>query len=58
MAEPYRKRSHVLMQYALRSREYEKEGVKHHVVELRADSLGKRDRAVRREEGEPHSEET
>jgi hypothetical protein len=32
-------------------------GVKHRVVELRADSIGKLDRAVRREEGEPHSEE-
>ena len=45
------------MQGALRSREYEKDGVKHRVVELRADSIGKLDRAVRREEGEPHSEE-
>ena len=51
------KGSHVLVQGALRSREYEKDGVKHRVVELRADSIGKLDRAVRREEGEPRSEE-
>jgi single-stranded DNA-binding protein len=46
-----------LVQGALRSREYEKDGVKHRVVELRADSIGKLDRAVRREEGESRSEE-
>ena len=51
------KGSHVLIQGALRSREYEKDGVKHRIVELRADSIGKLDRAVRREEGEPRSEE-
>jgi single stranded DNA-binding protein len=51
------KGSHVLVQGALRSREYEKDGVKHRVVELRADAIGKLDRSVRREEGEPRSEE-
>jgi hypothetical protein len=45
------------VQGALRSRENEKDGVKHRVVELRADSIGKLDRAVRREEAEPRSEE-
>jgi single-stranded DNA-binding protein len=44
------KGSHVLVQGALRSREYEKDGVKHRVVELRPDRIGKLDRAVRREE--------
>jgi single-strand DNA-binding protein len=56
-AKTLAKGSHVLVQGALRSREYEKDGVKHRVVELRADSIGKLDRAVRREQGEPHSEE-
>jgi len=51
------KGSHLLVQGALRSREYEKDGVKHRVVELRADSIGKLDRAVRREEAEPLTEE-
>jgi hypothetical protein len=44
------------VQRALRPREYEKDGVKHRVVELDADRIGKLDRAVRREEGEPHGE--
>ena len=56
-AKTLAKGSHVLVQGALRSREYEKDGVKHRVVELRADSIGKLDRAVRREEGAQHSEE-
>jgi single-stranded DNA-binding protein len=56
-AKTLAKGSLVLVQGALRSREYEKDGVKHRVVELRADSIGKLDRAVRRQEGEPRSEE-
>ena len=56
-AKTLAKGSHVLVQGALRSREYQKDGVTHRVVELRADSIGKLDRAVRREEGAPHSEE-
>ena len=51
------KGSHVLVQGALRSREYDQDGIKHRVVELRADSVGKFDRAVRREEGEAQSDE-
>ena len=43
------KGSHVLIQGSLRSREYDREGVKHRALELRADSIGKLDRAVRRE---------
>jgi single-strand DNA-binding protein len=56
-AKTLAKGSHVLVQGTLRSREYEEDGVNHGVVELRADSIGKLDRAVRREEGEPRSEE-
>jgi single-strand DNA-binding protein len=56
-AETLAKGSHVLVQGALRFREYEKDGVQHRVVELRADSIGKLDRSVRCEEGEQHSED-
>ena len=45
--------SHVMAQGAIRSREYEKDGVRHRVFELRADTIGKLDRAERREPGEP-----
>ena len=51
------KGSHLLVQGPLRSREYEKDGLKHRVTELRADSIGKLDRAVRREEGETRPDE-
>jgi len=51
------KGSHLLVQGPLRSREYEKDGLKHRVMELRADSIGKLDRAVRREEGDTRSDE-
>jgi single-strand DNA-binding protein len=47
------KGSHVLVQGTLRSREYEKDGVKHRVFELRADTIGKLDRAVRKQNGDP-----
>ena len=43
------KGSHVLVQGSLRTREYDRDGVTHRVVELRADSIGKLDRAVRRD---------
>jgi single-strand DNA-binding protein len=46
------KGSHVLVQGPLRSREYDREGVTHRMVELRADSIGKLDRAVRRDESD------
>jgi len=51
------KGSHLLVQGPLRSREYEKDGLKHRVTELRADSIGKLDRAVRREDGDTRSDE-
>ena len=34
-------------------REYEKDGVKHRVFELRAETIGKLDRAVRKQNGDP-----
>jgi len=43
------KGTHVMMQGSLRSREYEREGVKHRIFELRADTIAKLDRAERRE---------
>src|SRR5215218_317319 len=46
------KGSHVMVQGAVRSREYEKDGFRHRVFELRADSLGKLDRAERRDPAE------
>jgi single-strand DNA-binding protein len=50
------KGSHVLVQGTLRSREYEKDGVKHRVFELRADTIGKLDRAVHKQNGDPEPE--
>ena len=47
------KGSHVMVQGSVRTREYEKDGLRHRVFELRADSIGKLDRAERREPGEP-----
>ena len=47
------KGSHVMVQGSVRTREYEKDGLRHRVFELRADSIGKLDRAERRETGEP-----
>ena len=46
------KGSYVLVQGAVRTREYERDGLKHRVVELRADTIGKLDRAERRREGD------
>ena len=43
------KGSHVMVQGSVRTREYEKDGVRHRVFELCADSLGKLDRAERRD---------
>jgi single-strand DNA-binding protein len=47
--------SYVMVQGAVRTREYERDGVKHRIVEVRADTVGKLDRAERRTEvaGEP-----
>jgi single-stranded DNA-binding protein len=47
------KGSHVLIQGTLRSREYEKDGVKQRAFELRADTIGKLDRVVRKQNGDP-----
>jgi single-strand DNA-binding protein len=44
------KGSHLMVQGSLRSREYEKDGVKHRVFELCADTITNLDRAVRGEE--------
>jgi single-strand DNA-binding protein len=49
-AKTLQKGSHVLMQGAVRSREYDKDGVRQRIVELRADTIAKLDRAVRRQE--------
>jgi single-strand DNA-binding protein len=46
------KGSYVLVQGAVRAREYERDGVKHRIVELRADTIGKLDRAERRRESD------
>lgn len=44
--------SHVMVQVSVRTREYEKEGVKQRVIELRAETISMLDRAERREAGE------
>jgi len=46
-----------MVQGAVRTREYERDGVKHRAVEVRADTVGKLDRAERRTETEtePHA---
>ncbi len=41
-----------MVQGSVRTREYEKDGVKQRVFELRADSIGKLDRAEREQEGD------
>ena len=45
----------VLVQGAVRSREYEKDGVKHRVFEVRAETIGKLDRAERQEVDEQNT---
>jgi single-strand DNA-binding protein len=51
------KGSLVMVQGSVRTREYEKDGATHRVFELRADSIGKLDRAERREPGEAEPEQ-
>ena len=51
------KGSHVLVQGPLRTREYDRDGVTHRIVELRADSIGKLDRAVRRDDADAGPDE-
>ena len=46
------KGSYVMVQGAVRTREYERDGVKHRVVEVRADTVGKLDRSERRTESD------
>ena len=50
------KGSHVMVQGSVRTREYEKDGITKRVFELRADSIGKLDRAERRQEGDAEPE--
>jgi single-strand DNA-binding protein len=50
------KGSHVMVQGSVRTREYDKDGLKHRVFELRADSIGKLDRAERKQEGDAEPE--
>ena len=45
-----------MVQGSVRTREYEKDGVRHRVFELRADSIGKLDRAERRDPSENGSD--
>jgi single-strand DNA-binding protein len=53
------KGSHLMVQGAVRSREYERDGVKHRIFELRADTIAKLDRAERRQDSyEPDVSET
>ncbi len=54
------KGSHLMVRGAARSREYQRDGVKHRVFELRADSIAKLDRAERRNESdaEPDASES
>jgi single-strand DNA-binding protein len=46
------KGSYVMVQGVVRTREYERNGVKHRLVEVRADTVGKLDRTERRSEAE------
>jgi single-strand DNA-binding protein len=46
------KGSYVMVQGAVRTRDYERDGVKHRIVEVRADTIGKLDRAERRAEAD------
>ena len=50
------KGSHVMVQGSVRTREYEKDGLRQRVFELRAETLGKLDRAERRESGDAASD--
>ena len=50
------KGSYLMVQGAVRTREYERDGVKHRIVEVRADTIGKLDRAERRGEAEGESD--
>ncbi len=47
-----------MVQGAIRSREYQRDGVKYRVFELRADSIAKLDRAERRNESDAEPDAT
>ncbi len=47
-----------MVQGAVRTREYERDGAKHRIVEVRADTIGKLDRAERRSDTEVNSDES
>ena len=51
-AQTLSKGSHLMVQGPVRSREYERDGVKHRIFELRADTIAKLDRAVRRRDAD------
>jgi single-strand DNA-binding protein len=53
-AKTLTKGSHVMVQGLVRTREYDKGGVNQRILELRADTIAKLDRAERREPGEQH----
>ena len=52
------KGSYVMVQGAVRARDYERDGAKHRIVEVRADTIGKLDRAERRSDTEVNSDES
>jgi single-strand DNA-binding protein len=52
------KGSHLTVQGPVRSREYERDGIKQRVFELRADTIAKLDRAERRQDTEVEPEDT
>jgi single-strand DNA-binding protein len=50
------KGSHVMVQGPVRNREYERDGAKHRLFELRADTIAKLDRAERRQDTDVETE--
>ena len=52
------KGSYVMVQGAVRTREYERDGAKHRIVEVRADTIGKLDRAERGSDTEANTDES
>ena len=51
------KGSYVMVQGAVRTREYERDGAKHRIVEVRAETIGKLDRTERRSDTEANADE-
>ena len=52
------KRSYVMVQGAVRTRKYRRDGAKHRIVEVCADTIGKLDRAERHSDIEANSDES